>query len=86
MDSFLVDNFPQLTQSMLNVINTNYPKSVQVVDHGAFFWAAATAYGEMRYICTGNFISTIFNKFRSPLPNWNYQYVSYIKLYFAPSS
>ena len=73
MDNFLADNFPQLNQSSLDTINKLYPKGPQFSDHGAFFSAAATVYGEMRYICPGIFISEAINQFRSPLPNWNYQ-------------
>jgi len=74
MDNFLEDNFPQLTSDMTSTINEFYPESTQFAGHGAFFSAAANAYGEMRYTCTGNFISATVAKFRSPLPNWNYHY------------
>ncbi|KAH8119021.1 Alpha/Beta hydrolase protein [Phellopilus nigrolimitatus] len=74
MNNFLLDNFPNLTSSMLNTIDVLYPESSQFSGHGAFYFAAATAYGEMRYICPGIFISQEINKTRSPLPNWNYHY------------
>ncbi|KAH8119020.1 triacylglycerol lipase [Phellopilus nigrolimitatus] len=74
MNNFLQDNFPNLTSSMLNTIDALYPESSQFRDHGAFYFTAATAYGEMRYICPGIFISQEINKTRSPLPNWNYHY------------
>lgn len=76
MNSFLQDNFPNLTSSMISTIDKLYPESSQFANHGAFYFAAATVYGEMRYICPGIFISEKINQFRSPLPNWNYQCVA----------
>ena len=75
MNNFLLDNFPNLTSSMLESIDELYPESSQFPDHGAFYFAAATVYGEMRYICPGIFISGKIHDFRTPSPNWNYQYV-----------
>lgn len=73
MDNFLLDNFPQLNSSMLATINSLYPEGAQFPSRGSFFSAAATVYGEMRYICPGIFISSAINQFRTPQPNWNYQ-------------
>ncbi|KAI5118841.1 hypothetical protein M0805_006161 [Coniferiporia weirii] len=74
MNNFLLDNFPNMTSSMLETVDATYPESSQFPNHGAFYFAAATVYGEMRYICPGIFVSTEINRFRSPLPNWNYHY------------
>jgi hypothetical protein len=68
---------------MVNGINKLYPQeSSQPAGHGAFFTAAADAYGDMRYVCAGLNISAAIAKFRSPQPNWLYQCVS--KILFSP--
>lgn len=46
-----------------------------IPDHGAFYFSAATAYGEMRYNCPGVFISGQIQNFSSPQTNWLYQWV-----------
>ena len=73
MDNFLADNFPDLNDTMFESINDYYPKGEQFEDHGEYYSAAAAAYGEMRYICPGIFISNQIRNARSPLPNWLYQ-------------
>ncbi|KAL5528651.1 hypothetical protein ACEPAF_7787 [Sanghuangporus sanghuang] len=74
MDNFLLDNFPKLNQTSLDTIHFFYPESEQFPDHGTFYFNAATAYGEMRYICPGIFISNQIRRFRNPRPNWLYHY------------
>ncbi|KAH8119019.1 triacylglycerol lipase [Phellopilus nigrolimitatus] len=74
MNNFLQNNFPNLTSSMLSNIDVLYPQSTPVPGYGPYFSAASSAYGEMRYICPGIFVSQEINKFRSPSPNWNYHY------------
>ena len=74
MNGFLQDNFPALNDTSLSTIDTNYPKSEQFSDHGEYYFAAATAYGEIRYICPGIFVSDSLRQFNSQ-PNWLYQYV-----------
>lgn len=73
MDNFLLDNFPNLNESSLETINQLYPESEQFPGHGAFYFSAATVYGEMRYNCPGIFISGKIRNFSSPQPNWLYQ-------------
>lgn len=75
MDNFLIDNFINITTDALDTINNLYPQSIQPANHGAFFWNAAMAYGEMRYICPGIYVSTAINNHSDPAKNWNYQCV-----------
>lgn len=75
MDNFLIDNFINITSDALDTINDLYPQSIQPGNHGAFFWNAALAYGELRYNCPGIFLSTAINNFSNPGQNFNYQYV-----------
>ena len=72
MNSFLQDNFPALTDSDLATIDANYPVSDQFPDHGEYDFNAASAYGEIRYICPGIFVSGSLRKFNTQ-PNWLYQ-------------
>ncbi|KAI0339789.1 triacylglycerol lipase [Trametopsis cervina] len=74
MDSFLLDNFPLLTDSQLATINKLYPESQQFPGHGAFYFNAASAYGELRYICPGVFVSRSLRQFNRKNTNWLYHY------------
>lgn len=73
MDNFLIDNFINITSEALITINELYPQSLQPANHGAFFWNAAEAYGELRYICPGIFLGTTINNHSDATKNWNYQ-------------
>ena len=73
MNSFLLDNFPNLNSSSLNTIDSLYPKSTQFPSRGEFFSAAALAYGELRYNCPGIFISGEIRDLSTPQTNWLYQ-------------
>ena len=72
MSQFLGDQFPFLTDAMSEKINNLYPIAGQFPNHGAYYSAAANAYGELRYICVGRFISTMVNSFGVE-NSWNYQ-------------
>ena len=68
MNSFLLDNFPNLDSSSLSKIETLHPKSTQFPNYTEFFSAAALAYGELQYTCPGIFISGEIRDFSSPNP------------------
>ena len=72
LNNFLLDNFPFLNDTSLSTIDTLYPVSEQFPDHGENYWNAAAAYGEMRYICPGIFVSDSLRQFNTQ-PNWLYQ-------------
>jgi carboxylesterase type B len=72
MNEFLLEQFPALTRAQMSVIDKFYPKAQQFPDSGAFWRAAANAYGNMRYECSGIQMSNTFA--RSIFPAWNYHY------------
>jgi hypothetical protein len=72
MDNFLQNQFVNLTQADLQQINSYFPDGEQFSGRGAFFRAAANAYGEMRYICPGIYISTMISS-HGEAASYNYQ-------------
>ncbi|PMD13702.1 alpha/beta-hydrolase [Hyaloscypha hepaticicola] len=73
MDKFLKDQFANLTQSDLKQINTYFPESQQFSGRGVYWRAAANAYGEIRYICPGIFISTMLST-HGQAASYNYRW------------
>ena len=78
MNNFLVDNWVQLTASDLAEIDFLYPEGAQYPNTGAYWSAACDAYGEIRYICPGIFLSSIFSDYDDfddfgIGSSWNYQ-------------
>lgn len=77
MNSFLKDNFVQLTASQLAEIDFLYPKAQQFPNSGPYWRTASNAYGEMRYICPGIFISSAFSRYGiSQNYNYHWDYLS----------
>jgi len=72
-DIFLKNQFPDLTPKELYTINQLYPIAEQFTGTGAFWRQAANAYGEIRYICPGIFISQTYTNM-SLSQNWNYHW------------
>jgi len=70
---FLKNQFPDLTPRELYTINQLYPIAEQFAGTGAFWRQAANAYGEIRYICPGIFISQTYTNM-SLTQNWNYHW------------
>ena len=73
MNIFLLEQYPELTRAQLAMIDSMYPEAEQFPGAGAYWRTVSNAYGEMRYICPGIFISSAYSKY-STLPNWNYHY------------
>jgi carboxylesterase type B len=73
MNSFLQDNWINITSADLTQIDQYYPQAEQFPGTGAYWRAGANAYGEIRYICPGIFISSMADKYG--VDSWNYQYV-----------
>ena len=73
LNNFLKSNFPLLTDVQLAKIDDNYPKAEQYPNTSAYWRTAANAYGEMRYICPGIFVSNAIAKSK-PGCNFNYRY------------
>lgn len=76
-DNFLKNQFVNLTDSDLQQINSYYPNGEQFPGKGAFWRAAANAYGEMRYICPGIYISSMISS-HGKAASYNYRYVPLI--------
>lgn len=72
MNRFLKDQFPNLTNTELARIDYYYPKAEQFPDSGSYWRAVSNAYGQMRYMCPGLYISSAVSK--SNAPSWNYRY------------
>jgi hypothetical protein len=72
MNAFLKNNFAKLNATELAQIDDFYPEAEQFPGMGAYWRTAANAYGEMRYICPGIYLSSVFPKY-GVLDSWNYQ-------------
>lgn len=72
VDNFLKNNFPKLTASELAQINFLYPKAETFPNAGPYWRTAANAYGDMRYMCPGIWLSTIYDKHGAC--GWNYHW------------
>lgn len=66
MNNFLKNQFPHLTSARLSQIDTLYPKAEQLAEAGAYWHSTANAYGEIRYMCPGLYISSAYSKTTSP--------------------
>lgn len=74
MSNFLKNNFVKLTEDQLHNIHQYYPQGAQYPSAGAYWSAAALAYGEMRYNCPGIYVSGSHDHFAPSLGNWNYHW------------
>lgn len=73
MNIFLLSQFPNLVVSQLAKIDSFYPEGIAYPNASTFWPTVSYAYGEMRYICPGIFISSSYSQY-SMLPNWNYHW------------
>lgn len=74
-DSFIEDQFPSITADQMNKINSIYlnPHQTKNFPNSGPYWRpASNAYGEMRYICPGVHMSSIYAA--AGVPSWNYHY------------
>lgn len=74
-DTFMQDQFPNLTLEQLGVWNALYPANgtPQFNDSGRYWRQVSNGYGETRYICPGIFISGTYANM-SLQSNWNYRW------------
>lgn len=72
-DSFLQAQFPMLTLPQLAKINALYPIAEQFNNSGAYWRQVSNAYGEMRYICPGIYVSSIYEQYNVS-GIWNYRW------------
>ena len=73
MNIFLLSQFPDLTRAQLARIDALYPEGPTYPNASSFWPTVSNAYGEMRYICPGIFISSTYSQYSQQL-NWNYHY------------
>ena len=74
-DTFIQNQFPAITRDHLDRINSIYLTPDQTKEFpgaGSYWRPASTAYGEMRYICPGIDLSSIYAA--AGVPSWNYHY------------
>ena len=72
MNIFLLTQYPHLNQTQLEQIDAYYPKDEQFPNSGPYWRTAANAYGEIRYICPGQYCSSQTQSAGGP--SWNYRY------------
>jgi carboxylesterase type B len=72
MNEFLLEQFPALTTDQLAQIDEHFPRGLQFQGAGEYWRSAADAYGDMRYMCSGLYISNAYAF--SLQPAWNYHY------------
>ncbi|CAL3969927.1 unnamed protein product [Diplocarpon coronariae] len=70
--TFLSDNFPKLTAAHHRELEILYPVAEQYPGRGAYWKTGANAYGEMRYVCPGIFLSASVAS--TTTPSWNYRW------------
>lgn len=74
-DTFIQEQFPYMTETQVSKLNRMYltpDQTVSFPDAGDYWRPASTAYGEMRYICPGINLSSIYVE--AGIPSWNYHY------------
>lgn len=74
-DTFIQNQFPAIKQAHLARINSMYltPDQTEKFPGAGSYWRpASTAYGEIRYICPGIDLSSIYAA--AGVPSWNYHY------------
>jgi carboxylesterase type B len=74
-DRFIQNQFPYMTQAQVSKINSIYLTPNQTVsfpEAGSYWRPASTAYGEIRYICPGIDLSSIYAA--AGVPSWNYHF------------
>ncbi|KAJ5355803.1 Carboxylesterase type B [Penicillium concentricum] len=74
-DTFIRNQFPSIKQAHISRINSIYLTENQTETFpgtGSYWRPASTAYGEMRYICPGIDMSSVYAA--AGVPSWNYHY------------
>jgi carboxylesterase type B len=74
ISEFMKVQFPHLSQSQLETINSLYPLEAPLPLHAAYFPSLAQAYGEAVFICPGLEIASDQSHYNSPKKVWNYRY------------
>lgn len=71
---FIHSNYPTISTTQLDELVKIYPQGNKTFTNTAKYWSAtALAYGELRYVCPGIHLSTLYSQYRVP-GNFNYRY------------
>ena len=70
---FVQSNFPNLNYSQASTLAQMYPPAQQYPPAQKYWRAACAAYGELRYVCPGIYLSSIYAQ-RGIKGNWNFRY------------
>ncbi|KAJ5915380.1 hypothetical protein N7466_011313 [Penicillium verhagenii] len=74
-DTFIKNQFPAMTKEQMAKVNSLYLNKNQTQNFpnaGAYWRPGSNAYGELRYICPGIHMSSIYSA--AGVPTWNYHY------------
>ncbi|KAJ5951812.1 Carboxylesterase type B [Penicillium vulpinum] len=74
-DTFIRNQFPSIKEAHISWINSMYLNANQTEKFfgtGSYWRPASTAYGEMRYICPGIDMSSVYAA--AGVPSWNFHY------------
>lgn len=72
-DTFLHDHWPELTTDQLDRIHPMFDTDVSFPDSGALWRFTSDIYGDIRYVCPGIYISSMYTEHGSP-DTWQYKY------------
>jgi len=73
LTDFIKSNFPNLNSSQATTLGQMYPPTLQFPPAQRYWRAASAAYGELRYVCPGIHLSSIYAD-RGIKGNYNYRY------------
>lgn len=73
VSTFMHNNFPLLSSSDLDAINSLYPPNLTDTLHNAYFHSAEMAYGESVFICPAISIAQAYVKYVSSYEVWQYR-------------
>lgn len=71
---FIHSNYPTISTTQLDELVNIYPPGNKTFANTGKYWSATSeAYGELRYVCPGIHLSTLYSQYRVP-GNFNYRY------------
>lgn len=72
--AFIHSNYPTISTTQLDELVKIYPPRNKTFANTGKYWSATSeAYGELRYVCPGIHLSTLYSQYRVP-GNFNYRY------------
>lgn len=74
-ENFIQAQYPVISQTHLDELAKLYPVGQQFPDAGEYWHCTSTAYGELRYVCPGIYLSNMYSLYNVK-GNYNYRYVA----------